>query len=122
MECFNCTFKFGANVYNVTKTIKNTVDETIQRLIFQISIKFSERPINENRQPPITSPKMGSKRATLITTIIAIVSKIAISLATINERSSSTLYARLKAFVIALTPFDADQSVPIIPIDNKLPF
>src|SRR5690625_253341 len=81
----------------------------------------SDKPKKEKMYRPIISPKIGNKKAIAITPTIAIVMTIAIKRATKNDRSSVTLYARLNAFVIALTPFDADQSVPIILIDKRLP-
>src|SRR5690625_4527076 len=97
------------------------MDEITQRDIFHIEIKFSDRPIKAKNCSPITLPKTGNNKATTKTTTTHSVKPIAIILATIKDRFSSTRYARLNDFVIAFIPFDADQIVPIIPIDNNPP-
>src|SRR5690625_751116 len=79
----------------------------------------SDKSTSEKAYSPIALPNTGNNKAMTMTTIIAMVKAIAMSRATIKERFSSTLYARLNAFVIALTPFDADHNVATIPIDNK---
>src|SRR5690625_236418 len=70
----------------------------------------SDKSTSEKAYSPIALPNTGNNKAMTMTTIIAMVKAIAMSRATIKERFSSTLYARLNAFVIALTPFDADRS------------
>src|SRR5699024_3597127 len=118
----NRIFLFGANLYNASKTIKNTTEEMIHLSVFHTLIKLSDNPNIEKTYTPIIFPKIGNRNAIQMPTIIAIVNAIAINRATINVRSSSTSYAWLNAFVRAFTPFEADHKVPRKPIDNTPPF
>lgn len=49
MALLNLIFLFGANQYKAKKTIKNTIEETTQRNVFQNSIKSSDNPTKEKK-------------------------------------------------------------------------
>ncbi|CJQ20856.1 Uncharacterised protein [Streptococcus pneumoniae] len=70
----------------------------------------------------MTCPNTGTISANTIIKIIANVNTIDNALVLIKERVSVTSYARLKAFITAFTPFEANHSIDNKPNDNKPPF
>src|SRR5699024_4187693 len=117
---FRRTFSFGANTYKIYNPTKNVREVITHRIMFQELIN-SDNPIKLNTYSPITLPNTEITNANAITTTIISISPRDINLFTINDRSSSTSYALLNDFVIALTPFDADHNVPSIPTDKRPP-
>src|SRR5690625_3975429 len=81
--------------------------------------KRSDKSTSEKAYNPIALPNTDNNKTMTMTKIISSCNALAISDATLKERCSCTSYARLVAFVIALTPVDAVHNVPKIPIDNK---
>src|SRR5699024_7751114 len=114
------TVSFGANTYKIYNPTKNVREVITHRIMFQEQIN-SDNPIKLNTYSPITLPNTEITNANAITTTIISISPRDINLFTSNDRSSSTSYAMLSDFVIALTPFDADQNVPRIPADQRPP-
>src|SRR5699024_909263 len=102
---------------NPTKNVREVITH---RIMFQELIN-SDNPIKLNTYSPITLPNTEITNANAITTTIISISPRDINLFTINDRSSSTSYALLNDFEIALTDIDDINKVSRITTHKRSP-
>ena len=115
-------FWLGTIQYNATKTTNIISGVIVHLKLFHSFIKLSSKPKYENRIDPICCPNTGNISAMMNNTIINNVKTTDNPLTIKKGLVSSISYELFNDFTIAFIPLEADQIVPIIPIDKSPPF